>query len=159
VPGNHDEPHRVTITDPVDSWQIEIACAVADACAENPALGHVEFRFPERDAGTLAVLAGGQLLGMAHGHQSRDAVKWWQGQAIGRASVGNADVLLTAHYHHFKVAQVGERLWIQTPAMDGGSPWFKDRAGMESPTGIVSFVMGDGYDVRRDLCVLAGEQR
>ena len=43
--------------------------------------------------------------------------------------------------------------------MDGGSPWFRERAGLESPTGIVSFVVGDGYDPRRDLAVLAGEQR
>jgi hypothetical protein len=73
--------------------------------------------------------------------------------------VGDADVLLTAHYHHYKVSQVGPRLWVQIPAMDGGSPWWRDRAGLESPTGIVSFVMGEGYDPRRDLSVLAGEQR
>ena len=159
VPGNHDESQRYVIGDAIDSWQVEVASAVQDACAENPALAHVQFRYPDRDHQTLAINVSESILGLAHGHQSRDAVKWWQGQATGRTPVGDADVLLTAHYHHYKVSQVGPRLWVQIPAMDGGSPWFRDRAGLESPTGIVSFVMGEGYDPRRDLSVLAGEQR
>jgi hypothetical protein len=43
--------------------------------------------------------------------------------------------------------------------MDGGSAWFRDKSGLESPTGIVSLVVGAGYDPRRDLAVLAGENR
>lgn len=159
VPGNHDEPQRFILTDPTDSWQVEIAAAVQDACAENPALAHVEFRYPERDNLTLAVDFGGTIVGFAHGHQSRDAVKWWHGQATGRTPVGSADVLVTAHFHHFRVSQVGPRLWIQVPAMDGGSAWFRDRTGLESPTGIVTLVVGDGYDPRTDLAVVGGEQR
>ena len=159
VPGNHDEPHRITISEPTDSWQVEIAAAVQDACAENDALAHIQFRYPEKDYGTLAVNLDGTVLGMAHGHQARDLPKWWAGQATGRTPVGDADILLTAHFHHLKINQVGPRLWIQVPAMDGGSPWFRERQGLESPTGMVSFVVGDGYDPRRDLAVLAGEGR
>lgn len=159
VPGNHDEPHRIVISEPTDSWQVEIAAAVQDACAENDALAHIQFRYPEKDYGTLAINLDGTTLGMAHGHQARDLVKWWQGQATGRTPVGDADILVTAHFHHLKINQVGPRLWIQVPAMDGGSPWFRERQGLESPTGMVSFVVGDGYDPRRDLAVLAGENR
>ena len=46
VPGNHDEAHRIMMTDPIDSWQVEVASAVQDACAENPALSHVKFCYP-----------------------------------------------------------------------------------------------------------------
>lgn len=159
VPGNHDEAHRITISEPGDSWQLEIVAAVQDACAENDTLAHIEFRYPEKDFGTLAINLGGQVLGMAHGHQARDLAKWWQGQATGRTPVGDADVLLSAHFHHFRANQVGPRLWIQVPAMDGGSPWFRESQGLESPTGIVSFIMGSDYDPRRDLAVLAGERR
>jgi len=67
--------------------------------------------------------------------------------------------LVTAHLHHYKVSQVGPNLWVQVPAMDGGSPWFRDRAGLDSPTGLVSMVVGEGYDSRRDLVVLSGENR
>jgi predicted phosphodiesterase len=159
VPGNHDEPHRISMTDPTDSWQIEIAAAVQDACAENPALAHVKFYYPKPDNQTLALDLGGTILGLAHGHQAKDMGKWLHGQATGRTPVGSADVLMTGHFHHFRADQIGPRLWIQVPAMDGGSAWFRDKSGLESPTGIVSLVVGENYDPRRDLAVLAGEQR
>ena len=159
VPGNHDEPHRITMTDPTDSWQIEVASAVQDACAENPALSHVVFRYPAPDHATLAIDLGGTIVGLAHGHQAKDMGKWIAGQATGRTPVGSADVLMTGHFHHFRADQIGPRLWIQVPAMDGGSAWFRDKSGLESPTGIVSLVVGEGYDPRRDLAVLAGENR
>jgi len=159
VPGNHDEVHRIALNDPTDSWQLDIVSAVQDACAENPALAHVEFRYPSRDDSTLAIDLNGVIVGLAHGHQSRDAAKWWQGQATGRTPIGSADILLTGHYHHFLAQQVGPRLWLQVPAMDGGSAWFKNSKGLESPTGIVSLVVGKDYGPRRDLAVIAGENR
>ena len=159
VPGNHDETHRMLLTDPTDSWQLDIVASVQDICAENPALAHIEFRYPERDNSTLAIDLNGVIVGLAHGHQSRNAAQWWQGQATGKTPIGSADILLTGHYHHFLANQVGPRLWIQVPAMDGGSAWFRNAKGLESPTGIVSLVVGDEYDPRRDLAVLAGEKR
>jgi predicted phosphodiesterase len=159
VPGNHDDTHRMLMTDPIDSWQIEIASAVQDACAENPALSHVKFMYPKPDNQTLALDLGGTTLGLAHGHQAKDMGKWLHGQATGRTAVGSADVLMTGHFHHFRADQIGPRLWIQVPAMDGGSAWFRDKSGLESPTGIVSLVVGSEYDPRRDLAVLSGENR
>lgn len=159
VPGNHDESHRIVLTDPMDSWQVEIVQQVLDICAENPALAHVQGRFAPRDNTTLTVDLSGTMVGFAHGHQARDMEKWWHGQAMGRTPVGQAEVLISAHLHHYKVSQVGPNLWVQIPAMDGGSPWWKDRAGLDSPTGIVSMIVGDGYDPRRDLVVLAGGNR
>lgn len=161
VPGNHDESHRQLITDPMDSFQVEIVAQVLDICKENPDLQHVTARYPDRDNSTLAVNHSGMLVGYAHGHQVRDAQKWWQGQALGDTPVGQAELLITAHYHHYAVKQLNHRLWVQTPALDGGSFWFQDRTGMggRTPTGIVSMVVGEGYDPRRDLVVLAGELR
>jgi predicted phosphodiesterase len=154
VPGNHDESQRQVLTDPVDSFQVDIVSQVLDMCAENPALQHVEARYPEADNSTLAVEIAGSLLGFAHGHQSRDLIKWWEGQALGSTPVGSADILITGHYHHLRVQNIGERLWIQIPSLDGGSAWFRDRRGYDSPHGIVSLVVGDDYDPRRDLAVL-----
>lgn len=160
VPGNHDESHRQLITDPMDSFQVEIVQQVLDICAENPDLQHVQGRFGNRDESTLAIDLSGTMVAFAHGHQNRDmGGKWWQGQAMGRTPAGLAEVLITAHFHHYKVSQVGPNLWIQIPAMDGGSPWFRDARGLESPAGIVSLVVGEGYDPRRDLTVLAGDYR
>lgn len=156
VPGNHDESHRQLITDPMDSWQIEIVQQVLDICKENPALAHIEGRFAERDHSTLAVNLSGVIVGFAHGHQARDIPKWLAGQSLGRTEIGASEILITAHYHHYRAQQVGPNLWIQIPSMDGGSSWFRDRQGLESPPGIVSLVVGEGYDPRRDLAVLGG---
>ena len=155
VPGNHDETTRQVLTDPMDSFQVDIVSQVMDIIAENPDMQHVEARFAEPDNSTLAVDLSGVLVGFAHGHQTRNASKWWEGQALGNTPVGQSQILITAHYHHFKVSSLGERLWIQIPSLDGGSAWFRDRSGMDSPPGIVTMVVGDGYDTRRDLAVVS----
>ena len=156
VPGNHDESHRQLLTDPIDSWQIEIVQQVLDICKENPNLQHVQGRFPERDNSTLAVDLSGTMVGFAHGHQVRDPLKYWSGQSLGDTAIGQSEILITAHYHHYAVKQFNHRLWIQVPALDGGSHWFADRTGMggNTPSGVVSLVVGEGYDPRRDLVVL-----
>ena len=157
VPGNHDETTRQVIVDPMDSWQVEIVQQVLDICKAHPDLQHVEARFPERDTTTLAVNLSGTLVGFAHGHQIRDVQKWFAGQALGDTAVGQSQVLISAHYHHYAVKQLNHRLWVQIPSLDGGSHWFADRTGMggNAPGGIVSLVVGDGYDPRRDLVVLS----
>jgi predicted phosphodiesterase len=157
VPGNHDEVQRFLVSRPEDSWQIEIVRAVEDACLENEFLkDRVEFRYPAKDDSTLAVNLSGTLYGMAHGHQARDMVKWWSGQVMGRCSVANADILNVGHLHHYDVQSVGMRLFIQNPAMDNGSAWFRDKSGLESHPGITSLVVGEGFDARRELVVLGG---
>lgn len=157
VPGNHDEVQRFLVGRPEDSWQIEVVSQVEDICQENEFLKErVEFRYPASDDSTIAVNLNGVLFGMAHGHQSRDMVKWWGGQSMGRCAVANADILNVGHYHHYYAKSVGPRLFIQNPAMDNGSAWFRDKSGLESAPGIVSMVLGDGFDPRRELVVLGG---
>lgn len=155
VPGNHDEVQRFLVGRPEDSWQIDIVASVEDVCKENEFLrDRVEFRYPAADDLTIAVDLSGTLYGMAHGHQARDLIKWWMGQAMGRCSVAQADILNVGHFHHYHVQSVGPRLFIQNPAMDNGSAWFRNKSGLESAPGIVSLVVGDGIDPRRELVVL-----
>lgn len=157
VPGNHDEVQRFLVSRPEDSWQIEIVRAVEDACLENEFLkDRVEFRYPALDDSTLCVNLSGTLYGMAHGHQKTNMVSWWSGQVMGKCSVANADILNVGHLHHYDVQSVGRRLFIQNPAMDNGSSWFRDKSGLESHPGIVSLVVGEGFDARRELVVLGG---
>jgi predicted phosphodiesterase len=157
VPGNHDEVQRFLVSRPEDSWQIEIVRAVEDACAENDYLRElVEFRYPAKDDSTLAVNLSGTIYGMAHGHQSRDMAKWWQGQVMGNCSIAQADILNVGHLHHYVAKAVGTKLFVQNPAMDNGSSWFRDKSGLESHPGIVSMVVGAEFDPRRELIVLGG---
>lgn len=155
VNGNHDEVTRQVVADPSDGWNVEIAAQVEDICAENPALQHIKFRYPQKDHQTLTVDIAGVLVGLFHGHQSgRDVTKYLSGQAAGQTALGGADMWLSGHFHHFKVMDIGSRLWIQAPTTDPGSPWFRDRAGLESPSGLLTLTVGADFDPRRDISVI-----
>ena len=155
VNGNHDEVTRQVVADPSDGWNVEIASAVQDACAENDALAHVKFRYPEKDHQTLTVNICGTLVGLFHGHQaSKDVVKYLSGQAAGQTALGMADLWVSGHYHHFKALDIGARLWLQAPTTDNGSPWWRDRAGLESQPGLLTFTVGEGFNPRRDISII-----
>lgn len=155
VNGNHDEVSRQVKLDPSEGWNTEIASAVQDACAENDALSHVKFRYPARDHQTLAIDVNGTMVGLFHGHQSgRDVMKYLSEQAAGQTALGHCDVWLSGHYHNFKAMDVGSRLWLQCPTVDPGSAWFRDRHGLESNSGILTLVVGDGHDPRVDVSVI-----
>jgi len=156
INGNHDEVTRQVAADPADGWNVEIASAVQDACAENPALQHVEFRFPSSGHQTLVAEICGTHLGMFHGHQfSRDVEKYLNGQAMGQTALGGADLWISGHYHHFKSQDVGSRLWVQAPTVDPGSDWYRDRTGASSRPGFLTLVFGGDYDPREFLSVLS----
>lgn len=156
VNGNHDEVTRQVMADPADGWNVEIASAVQDACAENDSLSHVEFRFPEATHQTLAVDVNGTMLGLFHGHQAgKDVLKYLSSQAAGQTALGMCDVWISGHYHNYKSMDIGHRFWVQCPTTDPGSAWFRDRHGMDSPTGVLTMVIGDGHDPRRDVSIIS----
>lgn len=148
VPGNHDESRREPFTTYTDSWAIEAASSVQDAVAENADLAErVRFVFPEHDELTVTLDVAGTILGLAHGHQfGRDPLRWWDEQAGGRQAIGDADVLLAAHLHHLHVRHHGgRRLFMQIPAMDGGSNHHRHRHGQDSPSMAVTFRTEAGH--------------
>lgn len=155
INGNHDEVTRQVAADPADGWNVEIASAVQDACAENPALAHVEFRFPSSGHQTLVVDINRTMLGLLHGHQfSTDVKKYLSGQMLGQTALGGADVWLSGHYHHFKTLDIGHRFWLQAPTVDPGSDWFRDRSGDQSKPGVLTLVVGGDYDPRDFISVI-----
>lgn len=146
VPGNHDETSRQLHTTGDDSWAVDALSAVYDAVQENEELKHrVSFVFPNTDDLTITQDFGDIRIALAHGHQFKPAtdagaLKWWDGQASGRTPAGSADLLLSAHRHHLAIRDHGGgRLWLQIPALDGGSAWFTHRYGADSPPRLLSF--------------------
>ena len=157
VNGNHDEATRQVVTDPADGWNVEIASAVQDICAENPELAHVEFRYPSSGHQTLTIDINGTMLGIFHGHQANqnNVLKYLSQQAAGQTALGGADIWISGHFHNFRTMDIGERLWVQAPTTDPGSEWFRDRAGMESKPGLLTMVIGGEYEPREFISVLA----
>jgi len=156
INGNHDEVTRQVAADPADGWNVEIASAVQDICAENPELAHVEFRYPSSGHQTLTVDIEGTMLGLFHGHQANqnNVMKYLSQQAAGQTALGGADIWISGHFHNFRAMDIGERLWLQAPTTDPGSEWFRDRAGMESKPGLLTLVVGGSYNPREFVSVL-----
>jgi hypothetical protein len=149
VPGNHDETTRMQKMPLSDSWAIEGASAVQDWALDRPGYEHVDFVYPDHDSATITVDINGQVLSFTHGHTTGTnparVVDWWKGQSHGRQLPGQADILVSAHWHHLRVLQTGgNRTWIQIPALDGGSGWFRDKTGDDIASGIASLELGPG---------------
>lgn len=148
VPGNHDEALRVggkASTSFSDSFATDALSAVADICAEVPALEHVSFVFPTGQELTVTLDIAGTVVTLAHGHQFRGkAMTWWAQQAHGCQPAGDSTLLLAGHLHHLRVEQGGAKTFIQAPALDGGSDWFRHTSGAESPPGILTLTVGGG---------------
>ncbi len=162
VAGNHGENRKngKAFTGIHDNDDLAIVEQVSEILAANPdAFGHVRFALA-RDAVTLTIPAAGWILGVTHGHMARASGgteaklrRWWEGQAAGRQPIGDADILVTGHYHHLRVADWGGCMWLQAPAMEGGSEWWRVATGQASQVGMLTFVTTEAERVT-DLAIL-----
>jgi len=146
IPGNHDEANRPIHTYG-DSWAIDSLAAVKDALDLAGNYGHVSIHAPARDELTLTLDVAGTIVGLAHGHQWRAGqhVTWWAKQSHGRQPIGDADLLLAGHLHHLRIEQTGsDKTFLQVPALESGSQWWKHRTGEWGQPGIVTAVVGGG---------------
>lgn len=149
VGGNHGQNriggHRVNRHDNDD---IAVFEHMAVAAARDPRLQHVNFVLAQ-DEPAKTVDVHGWIIGATHGDVfgknatgsiEQKAWRWFSNQAAGRQPIGDADLLLTAHYHHYAARDWGSCLWVQSPAMDGGSPFFTDFSGQASEPGMLTWV-------------------
>ena len=162
VGGNHGENRNGSkaFTGVQDNDDLAIVEQVAEILGANPdAFGHVRFAVA-RDALTLTIPTAGWIVGITHGHVAyrgsnteEKLRRWWEGQAAGRQAIGDADILITGHYHHLRVADWGGCIWLQSPALEGGSEWWRVSTGQASQIGMLTFVTTE-RDRVTDLAVL-----
>jgi hypothetical protein len=84
-----------------------------------------------------------------------DATKYIANQSAGQTPLGMADIWVSGHFHNFRTADIGHRLWLQAPTTDPGSDWFRDKAGMRSKPGLLTAVIGGDFDPREFISVLS----
>jgi len=148
VGGNHGENRRgsKSFTTANDNDDVAVWETVAETLSAMPDLyGHIQWLLP-RDELSVSLQVGNKIVGLAHGHQARsgDIGKWWEGQALGNRAVADADMLITGHFHHFRMVEVTQgRWWLQINAQDGGSDWYAEATGRHNGTGQVTFVLND----------------
>lgn len=145
VGGNHDEAlriqnHMASTYD--DSWSVEGAAQVADVMA---AAGRkVTWYLPLKDQLHLTVDSHGSRIGVLHGHQTKNKMQsWLANKALSRDPIGQADLILSGHYHYLRIEQFSDMTWMQTGSMDGGSVWWSHKGGVEAPPAAITFVTAD----------------
>ena len=149
VGGNHGEHridgNRVNRTDNDDCLVFENA---ARAAARDDRLSHVDFVIAQGEPAKTLDINGwvyatthGQAFGKGAGRPEQKAHNWYKGQAGGRFPAGDADVLVSHHYHHLAKRDWGACLWVQTPANDGGSLQHTDLTGEAADSGALSWVV------------------
>lgn len=157
IPGNHGESVRFSgkgITRYDDSHDTESLIAVSDAAALNPgAYGHVEFYVPTTDEMTVVLDVAGTRVGHVHGHQftTNKHWDWWKGQAFGKSGMESVDLMMAGHLHHFHAQEKGDRLFIQVPALESESTWWRHRTGDTGNPGVVAMLTKDGATNRIEI--------
>lgn len=150
VPGNHGEPQRFAgkgVTRYDDSHDTESLIAVRDAAELNPAaFGHVEFYVPDTDELTVVLDLAGTLTGHVHGEKMGKGkhFQWWKEQAFGGSPLALCKLLLAGHMHHELIEGEGDHQFIQVPALESESTWFRHSRGVTGNPGIVVAITKDG---------------
>jgi hypothetical protein len=134
-----------------DDWGIHIGRTLARLSKE---VGlDITFHEPAKHDESLAfdVFGNGfHVLGMVHGHQANrpeGIPDWWRKQSFGKQSVTAATVLVSGHFHHLRVQELGStsrgtsRFWIQSSTLDNGSNYYRLTSGEDSQPGLVCFVL------------------
>lgn len=164
VGGNHGENRqngkRINRHDNSDAEVFESA---ADVLAENAdAFNHVSWQIPA-DELAATIDTRGWVLAHQHGNNAAGSGNpeakmrsWYEKQAGAKTAVGDAHTLCTSHYHHERLADWGadDRIrsgckWVQCAAMDGGSRFFSDMFGAESPPALTTFLVTEEHRMER----------
>ena len=150
IGGNHGENRKngKAFTTLGDNDDVALVESVAEIFAANPEVyGHVSFAIP-KDELSLTLEVHGKIIGITHGHLARSAgnaeskiKRWISEQTLGRQSIGDCDILVTGHYHTLRFADWGGVKWLQAPALDGGSTWWRQSTGEVADVGVLTFLV------------------
>jgi predicted phosphodiesterase len=150
VGGNHGENRKggKAFTTLNDNDDVALVESIAEIFAANPDVySHINFAIP-RDELSLTVKVKGKIIGITHGHLARSSGgvesklrRWIADQTLGRQTIGDCDILVTGHYHTFKLADWGGVKWLQAPALDGGSVWWRQSTGEIADVGVLTFLV------------------
>ena len=152
IGGNHGENRKngKTFTTFGDNDDVALVESVAEIFGANPeAYGHIKFAIPT-DELSLTLEVKGKIIGITHGHLARVGAgpeaklrRWIADQTLGRQAIGDCDILVSGHYHSLKLADWGGVKWIQAPALDGGSVWWRQSTGEIADVGVLTFLVSE----------------
>lgn len=166
VPSNHAAWRKLKgyLGTPADDWGI-FAIKQIERLYKHTGRSNVEFKYPDPYMKSICfTVAGDYRLGVAHGDavNNPDRIpEWWGKQVHGGMPLALADVLLTGHFHHIRMAPSGrqaqdgpqngrQKWWLQAPTLDNGSSWYANQAAGDSDPGLMVFGIHpeDGFSIQ-----------
>jgi len=153
APGNHGEMTRsnkgqvlTNRLDNSDTMHLQICEEIMNANKER--YKNVEVKIPDGFHQVLEIK--GKKVAWTHGHMSSGngsnaeakIENWWKGQMYGFLPSGEAEILITGHYHHFRAKYQGDRAWFQAPSLDKSID-FTERSGLWSHPAVLTFTIND----------------
>lgn len=136
---------------PTDDWGVFIGRQLARLASETKL--PVKFFEPQTHDESLTLDVFGHRVGLLHGHQVNrpDGLPdFWRKSSFGGSPIANATILVTGHFHHLRVTELGmdqhgqSRFWIQAATLDNGSGWYMRSSGEDSQPGLVCFTVEQG---------------
>ena len=149
---------------PTDDWGVYVGRQLARLAAEKEI--PVRFFEPATHDESLTLDVMGHRIGLVHGHQSNrpeGIPDFWRKASFGNNPIGSATILVTGHFHHLRVTELGmsadgkSRFWVQAATMDNGSGWYMRRSGEDSQPGLVCFVVEEGKQFTGSVIKLVAE--
>ena len=152
-PGNHGELTRnskggvlTSRLDNSDTMHLQICEEIMSANKER--YGKVQVEIPEGFHQTMDIKnksvswTHGHMAGGSGGNPETKIENWWKGQMYGFLPAMNSQILITAHYHHARMKQQGDRTWFQAGSLDKSID-FTERTGLWSHPGVLTFTISD----------------
>lgn len=150
VPGNHGEVRtngsqaNTALRDNYDTHALRQAAKVTRASGLDQ-----RWAFPVGDELSVTIRHRERVHTFLHGHAGKVSaitahgkiVRWAKDQAFGIRAPGESEFIYSGHYHHYSAVEQGRRVFVQAPALDGGSVWYAESAGIETPPGIFTAVL------------------
>ncbi len=154
VCGNHGENRKAkstVVTSKLDNDDTLLLMSCADIIAHSP-YKHIKFVIPDGYHLTLDVK--GTVMGFTHGHvggnrgrnPEQKLMNMWSQQTFGFQPLGDATILVSGHYHHFRCRTDGSRTWFQTASLDSSDD-FQASTGVKTANSVLTFTVDKhGWD-------------
>lgn len=161
VPSNHAAWRRGKdyLGKPGDDWGLHILRQVEKGYDKYMPDHNVAFHYADQWKKSLVLDVQGLGLGLVHGDcvSKPDSIpQWWANQCHGGGPVAKADILVSGHFHTFRLQPSGrnpntdrQKWWVGAPTLDNGSDWYANgMGGGDSDAGLLVFVIdkNKGFD-------------
>lgn len=154
VPSNHGETRRDRAISALDNFDITIAKAAEMAINGRPGYEHVEFAYPDEDEVYVVIGHAYGRIGLAHGHVGASNPDRFRDQYVQRARssanhpLSSCRVISSGHFHHGRWEDTGHGWdWVQAPALESGSNWFRQAFSKDAKKGILTgYLTPEGFE-------------